>query len=218
MQLTDSLTAVTLLAVGCAILSLTLLVICLFDVAYFIRAMVSYVLGCWLKKRLRVTDTAVYSSMCSTTDVDIYLNHMNNARYLREVDFARIEFCLRTGIWQEVRCRGGYMFTIANNIRYRKFVGICNSYVIRTRIVYWDDVSIFFEHRFVSKSDGFVRAIMHNRQRLTECNVDEVLRSVAGKKKPALALRKPDCPMDIHHWIQSCLISSADLKAESQMA
>ncbi|XP_050434469.1 protein THEM6-like [Adelges cooleyi] len=217
-SLTDSVTTVALLAGGCAVLFLALLAMCLVDVPYFFRSLFSYVAGTWLKKKLRPTDTAVYSSVCSTTDLDVYLTHMNNARYLREVDFARIEFLMRTGLWRELRRRGGLMFTIANSIRYRKFVRTCSSFEIRTRIVYWDDMSIFFEHRFVTKGDGFVRAVLHNRQRVTVCSADELIRSVAGSKAQDAALRKPDCPLDIHHWIQSNLMSSASLKAECDMA
>lgn len=174
----DGVHASTAVAVACASLAFVVLLMCALDVPYFFRSLFSYVAGTWFKRPIRVTDTAAYSSACLTSDLDVYLSHMNNARYLREVDLARIEFLLRTGVWRELRRRGGLMFTIANSVRYRKFVRTFQRYEIRTRLVYWDDVSVFFEHRFVSKADQFVRAIMHNRQRVVGCGADELLRAV----------------------------------------
>ncbi|XP_016657148.2 protein THEM6 [Acyrthosiphon pisum] len=213
---------VTALTVACATLALILVLMCALDLPYFFRSLFSYVAATCIKKKLRVTDTAVYSSVCLTTDLDVYLTHMNNARYLREIDLARIEFLLRTGLWQELRRRGGLIFTISNSVRYRKFVRTFSRYEIRTRIVYWDDMSIFFEFRFVSKADGFIRAIVYNRQRVVDCSADELMRTVIGGGASAAAktadadnaYRRPECPIEIHHWIQSNLMSSAILKAE----
>ncbi|XP_027837739.2 protein THEM6-like [Aphis gossypii] len=226
---TGSTATVTALTATCAALALILVAMCLLDLPYFFRSLFSYVSATCFKKKLRATDTAVYSSVCLTSDLDVYLTHMNNARYLREIDLARIEFLLRTGIWRELRRRGGLIFTIANSVRYRRFVRTFSRYEIRTRIVYWDDVSIFFEFRFVSKADGFVRAIVYNRQQVVDCSADELMRTVVGggggggdgadsteaaKTASEGAYRRPECPIEIHHWIQSNLMSSASLKAE----
>lgn len=224
---TGSTATVTALTATCAALALILVAMCLLDLPYFFRSLFSYVSATCFKKKLRATDTAVYSSVCLTSDLDVYLTHMNNARYLREIDLARIEFLLRTGIWRELRRRGGLIFTIANSVRYRRFVRTFSRYEIRTRIVYWDDVSIFFEFRFVSKADGFVRAIVYNRQQVVDCSADELMRTVVGggggdggdateaaKTASEGAYQRPECPIEIHHWIQSNLMSSASLKAE----
>lgn len=206
---------VTALTAACVALSLIVLVMSLVDLPYFFRSLFSYVSGMCFKKKIRATETAVYSSLCLTTDLDVYLSHMNNARYLREIDLARIEFVLRTGMWHELRRHDALIFTIASNVRYRKFVRTFSRYEIRTRIVYWDDVSLFFEHRFVSKADGFVRAIVYNRQRVVNYSADELMRTLVGTKTADGALQRPDCPIEIHHWIQSNLMSSANLRAEN---
>lgn len=205
----------TALTVACVVLSVIVLVMSLVDLPYFFRSLFSYVSGTCFKKKIRATETAVYSSLCLTTDLDVYLSHMNNARYLREIDLARIEFVLRTGMWHELRRHNALIFTIASNVRYRKFVRTFSRYEIRTRIVYWDDVSLFFEHRFVSKTDGFIRAIVYNRQRVVNYSADELMRTLVGAKTADGALQRPDCPIEIHHWIQSNLMSSANLRAEN---
>lgn len=212
---TGTTTAVTVLTAACAALAFALLAMSVVDLPYFFRTTFSYVSATCFKKPLRATDTAVYTSVCLTTDLDVYLTHMNNARYLREIDLARVEFLLRTGIWRELRRRGGLLFTIANSVRYRKFVRTFSRYEIRTRIVYWDDVSIFFEYRFVSTADRFVRAIVYNRQRVVDCSADELMRTVIGAKTADGLHQRPECPIEIHHWIQSNLMSSANLRAEN---
>ncbi|VVC28250.1 HotDog domain [Cinara cedri] len=206
---------ITALTVACVTLSVIVLAMSLIDLPYFFRSLFSYVSGTCFKKKIRATETAVYSSLCLTTDLDVYLSHMNNARYLREIDLARIEFVLRTGMWHELRRHDALIFTIASNVRYRKFVRTFSRYEIRTRIVYWDDVSLFFEHRFVSKADGFVRAIVYNRQRVVNYSANELMRTLVGTKTVDGAIQRPECPIEIHHWIQSNLMSSANLRAEN---
>ncbi|XP_025419151.1 protein THEM6-like [Sipha flava] len=210
-------TTVIALSAACATLTILVLAMSAVDVPYFCRTLFAYVSATWCQRRpLGLLETAVYSSVCLTTDLDVYLTHMNNARYLREIDLARVEFLLRTGLWRELRRRGGLMFTIANSVRYRKFVRTFARYEIRNRLVYWDDVSVFFEYRFVTKADGFVRAIVYNRQRVVGCSADELVRSVAGTKTvDGGAVQRPECPTEIHHWIQSNLVSSANLRAEN---
>lgn len=47
------------------------------------------------------------SGLCTTQDVDIFIRHMNNARYVRELDFARFHYYGLTGIYGKVKARGG---------------------------------------------------------------------------------------------------------------
>ncbi|QQP37611.1 Uncharacterized protein FKW44_017932, partial [Caligus rogercresseyi] len=76
----------------------------LFDVPWFLR--LSYVLissrfGRRIKK-IGEEEGVIYG-ICSTQDLD-FMGHMNNVRYLRELDFARFDFFLRSGL-------GSYIFT-----------------------------------------------------------------------------------------------------------
>jgi hypothetical protein len=47
--------------------------------------------------------------------------------------------------------------------------------VLSPQIIYWDEKTIFMEHRFVTPSDGFVRAIAICRQRLLDCSAEAVM-------------------------------------------
>lgn len=75
-----------------------------------------------------------FSGFCLTTDVDNLLTHMNNARYLRELDFAKIDFNERTGLYNEIRKRKGSMVLGATTIRYRRFIRLFSRYYITSKV------------------------------------------------------------------------------------
>lgn len=46
--------------------------------------------------------------ICTSQDVDIFIRHMNNARYLRELDFARFHYYALSGLYEEIKkSKGG---------------------------------------------------------------------------------------------------------------
>lgn len=75
------------------------------------------------------------------------LTHMNNARYLREVDMARIDFYIRTKLYDVVRSQKGQILLGACNVRFRRFIGIFQRFKITTKIIYWNEDNIFIEHK-----------------------------------------------------------------------
>lgn len=85
----------------------------------------------WGSKILRLV---IFAGICLTTDVDTLLFHMNNTRYLREVDFARADFYVRARLWSEIKRRGGSVAQICTNIRYRRFIRPFCFYTITTRV------------------------------------------------------------------------------------
>lgn len=113
--------------------------------------------------------------ICLSTDLDTLLYHMNNARYLREIDFARVDFYERTHLYRTIVAHGGAVVQGASTIRYRRFIRPFRTYRIQSRIIYWDEQSIFMEHRFVSPRDGFVHCVALCRQRLIDCSAMDVM-------------------------------------------
>lgn len=59
---------------------------------------------------------------------------MNNARYVRELDFARFHFYDRTGIYEEIKKNKGHALQTASNIRYRRTIPWFNTYKITTKV------------------------------------------------------------------------------------
>lgn len=196
---------------------LVLLVYQFTEIHYFVRFAICY-LQTFVKSKLHVLDTAELSSVCLTTDIDYLLFHMNNARYIRELDFARADFYTRTGLWPAIRDRGGEVYVGATSIRYRRFIRLFASYRYTTRIVYWDQANVYTEHRFISKGDDFVRAIVYSQQKVVNCDFDEVMAEMLAKSPGDGQLKtsqKPECPAEIRLWIESGEVSSKKLRPNS---
>lgn len=115
------------------------------------------------------------TGICLTNDVDTLLYHMNNARYLREIDFARVDFYERTKLYKTIVSKGGSVVQGATTIRYRRFIRPLSLFKITSNIIYWDDQFIYMEHRFVSPVDGFIHCVAICRQRLIGVLADEVI-------------------------------------------
>lgn len=72
--------------------------------------------------------------LCLTNDVDTLLYHMNNARYFRELDFARVDFYERTKLYRTITRLGGSVFQGAATIRYRRFIRPFHRFKIISRV------------------------------------------------------------------------------------
>lgn len=81
--------------------------------------------------------------ICTTKDVDFFFAHMNNARFIRILDFARIHFYDRTGLYQKLIKANGQLLVGASTIRYRRSLDLFNLYRIETK------VSFFLFSRYV---------------------------------------------------------------------
>ena len=207
------------LAVVSLVVIVLVLVYFLLEIHYFFRQLISYLHSRFFKKKLHVLDVSTYSSICLTTDIDVLLYHMNNARYLREVDFARTDFLTRTGLWQRLREKGGSLFQGATSIRYRRFIRLFSLYHITTQVVYWDESSFYTEHRFISKHDNFIRAIIYGRTKIVNCNVEELMADLMKNPltKTSNDIRlKPECPPEIKLWDESTMVSRTKLRASSE--
>lgn len=68
-----------------------------------------------------------------TSDIDFLLTHMNNARFLRELDFARIDHGTRSGFMEETLRRGGSILLGSSFIRYRLPLPVFSRYKVSTR-------------------------------------------------------------------------------------
>lgn len=77
---------------------------------------------------------------------------MNNARYLRELDFARADFYKRTGLFIKIKSKGGAVVQGAATIRYRKFIRPFTIFQVKSKVILEFGVEIFLiggEHFFL---------------------------------------------------------------------
>lgn len=140
--------------------------------------------------------------------MDIFIRHMNNARYLRELDFARFHFYGLTGLYEEVcKVKGGAVQG-ASSVRYRRTIPIFHPYKIQTRLVWWDDKAIYLEQQFVTLADGFVRAVALSKQCITNCNVYDIIKKFPEGKT------RPDMPEELKLWLDAIEVSSQKLRKD----
>nr|CAH7742090.1 unnamed protein product [Callosobruchus chinensis] len=191
----------------------------MFEFHYFLRSLFC-VLGARIcKKRVHILDETTISGLCLTTDIDYLLDHMNNARFIRELDFAKMDFNFRTGLYHLVKSHGGQLFLGGTTIRYRRFIKLFSRYYVTTKLIYWDDQNVYMEHKFITPRDKFVNAIVLCRVRVVNCNAEDVMAELllnsSGGDIEAVKKQKPEAPMELAKWIESNEISSAFLRANS---
>lgn len=107
------------------------------------------------------------------------------------------------------------------------------------QIIYWDEQSIYMEHRFIDPKDGFIHCIAVCKQRLVNCSAEEIITSLERKESSeiqpskenpsqeelpqydnvvltemAFSSTRPTVPLHIQKWIEYNEISSKSLRNE----
>jgi len=180
----------------------------LFDVNYFLRIIFTLGWGRLFEKKKKLFDETTIYGLCTTQDVDLFLKHMNNARYLRELDFARFHYYDRTGIYAEISKRGGGAVQGASSVRYRRALPIFTPYKVNTKLIYWDDKNFYLEHQFISISDNFIRAVILSKQSVTALKVP--VPEIIAKVEPGAQC--PPVSKELKLWLDSMEESSQRLK------
>jgi Thioesterase-like superfamily len=93
-------------------------------------------LGLGNSHTLNVNIFVIFSvaGICLSNDVDTLLYHMNNARYLRELDFARVDFYERSGLYRAIKAKGGAVVQGACTVRYRRFIRPFSVFKIHSKV------------------------------------------------------------------------------------
>ena len=134
---------------------------------------------------------------------------MNNSRYVREIDFARVDFYERTNLYRTIVAKGGSVVQGATTIRYRRFIRPFRCYKITSKIIYWDSQTVFMEHRFICPVDGFIHCVAICRQRFLNVTATEVMDTLLTKCKHNLDKMEngevfkcaPEMPMEVDNHI-----------------
>lgn len=186
-----------------------------FELHYFGRSLLCVLLA-KCKKKVHVLDETSIKGICLTSDIDTLLTHMNNARFLRELDFAKIDFLERTGLFYLIRKHKGSICLGATTVRYRRFIKLFSCYRITSKIIYWDDCSFYMEHRFIASADNFVSAVVLCKTRIANCNVEDMMNEALlipenGDIENAKRERPQLTPL-LKKWIEHNEMSSALLR------
>ncbi|XP_026486339.1 protein THEM6-like [Vanessa tameamea] len=190
----------------------TLLLYGTLDVAYFARMMYTVAKARYFRKKICILDTTEVQSWCLLTDIDTLLYHMNNARYLRELDFARADFYERSGLYANIKAAGGSVLQAATTIRYRRYLKPFTKFTITSKAIFWDEKTFFMEHEFIGPG-GFVHAVALCRQRIIDTSVAAIAELLLQLHCSGSCKSPPEkMPSELELWVQSNELSSAKLR------
>ena len=161
----------------------------------------------------------VFHSIVLPVDIDRN-KHMNNFRYIRELNFARRHFFVSSGLWTYLQTQKLNLIVRTQTIRHRKELHCWQRYTIRTRLLGWSEIdkSYYLEARF--ESNGFVHAIHHTkyiiiRQKGTDPDTSSptlLLKSAMVNIHNNLSLsERENLPLFISTWNDANDISSQEL-------
>jgi len=132
-------------------------------------------------------------------DLDMLL-HVNNGVYLTLMDLGRTDLLLRSDTFSAIRKKGWYPVAAAETIRFKRSLTLFQKFCIRTRVVGWDDRSVYLEQQFISKGQMVAKAVVDAR----------FLKKKGGKVTPAELLEflgidqsQSNLPDWVATWVQS---------------
>lgn len=77
------------------------------------------------------------NSVVWLTDID-FMQHMNNSKYLRAMDFARFKLWISNGVWGHLRSLRATMVLGAVSVRYRKSLNLLERFSIKLGLFVWE--------------------------------------------------------------------------------
>lgn len=97
--------------------------------------------------RLGVLDAGRLRFTVWPNDIDMNL-HLNNGRYFSAADIGRMDWGMRSGVWRNAMRRGWRPMAGDSNARFSASLLPFQRYVLRTRLLGWNEKWLFQEHRF----------------------------------------------------------------------
>lgn len=177
------------------------------EFGYFLKVLVhGFGAKLFLSKIHPLKSSGIYG-ICTTRDIDFMLNHINNGRYIRAMDFGRLDHCIRSGIFKSVAKSSATLLVAATTIRYRKPVYLFVPYRLQSQIVYWDDKNMYYRQDFITLHDNFVRATAYVKLAVLGSQPEELLLAVTREN-----MTLPEAPDDLLSWIEYNKQSSQNLK------
>ncbi|GAB3615763.1 thioesterase family protein [Okibacterium endophyticum] len=121
------------------------------------------------------------------TDLDLMM-HMNNGVYLSIFDLGRFDLLIRSGLWDIFTERGWYPVVRNETISFRKSLKLWQRFTVESRVIGFDDRSVFIEQRIVVKGEIYTKA--HIRGRFLKksggsVSIDELIDAVGGMPENA---------------------------------
>ena len=112
------------------------------------------------KKPLRLLDESVLTLTVLPTDIDV--TKISNDRFVALMDLGRMDIAFRAGLLKSMFRNKWVPLATFDTIRFRYPLKIFQRYQLRTRIIWWDETTGYFQQVFERKgrvvATGFVCA------------------------------------------------------------
>ena len=102
------------------------------------------IVAAYFKPALKFGDISVLPQRVWPIDLDINM-HMNNARYLSVMDLGRTDWIVRSGAWRLMRRDKMAPVVGGCLVRYRRSLRPFETYLLKTRLLGWDERWIYVE-------------------------------------------------------------------------
>lgn len=140
-------------------------------------------------------DTTTLDCRVGLTDIDYNL-HLNNVKYLKYLERARLENLLANGLlWRMINARVNAV--VANTeISYLRELRTWQRFSVSARIVGWDEKFFYFEQRF--ESDG--KLCTHAFVRLASLHNGKSIPMAQMLERVGLEVLTPPLPEPVLRW------------------
>ncbi|MDR3793226.1 MAG: thioesterase family protein [Terracidiphilus sp.] len=145
--------------------------------------------------KLGILDEDSMSFRVLPNDIDINL-HMNNARYLSIMDYARTHLLARTRLLEHIMHARWRPMIGAAWVTYRRSLPLFARFTVSSHMVCWDDRWFYIEQTFTGKRGlaaiGWIKGVLRNRDGIV--NPQQVIDGVAS------GTLSPPMPEAIANW------------------
>ena len=130
-----------------------------FDMAYVISCFYYWTVSL-MSSRVPFSSAVSVNMVVWPSDVD-WWNHMNNARYNRKLEWARVNFFIRTGVGRAMRELGAKWGLAGVALRFRRELRPFASFTIVSKYAGCDDAtrSVYIEHCIETRDAGGKRFV-----------------------------------------------------------
>ena len=194
------------------------------DVWYFVRAFPLIIKGIAVlflkklgvqKRKYSLKDVlspGVIHGIVLPSDIDHHL-HMNNSKYLREMDFGRQKMYFGSGMAEAMIKLRASTRVAAISIRYRRSLQLWDRFTLSSKVLHWSD-AFYLEQRFINK-DGFTCAIamvkMIAKSKSGHVPTEEVVKLIMGEGESE---KSPPATPELKSWMESLERSSESMRKE----
>ena len=154
------------------------------------------------RKRMGFLDESILNFRVLPNDVDV--RKMTNDRFIALMDLGRMDMAFRVGLLRPMIKRKWVPSATYDTIRFRYYLKIFQKYKLRTRIIFWDEKTFYFEQQFERLDrivgTGYVCATVLGPEGLV--SPEEIIaatgQSVSSPPKPDIVLKIEEAENMIH--------------------